>query len=178
MTSPFRILCAVDASLPPAAAFEQALAMSVQRGAQLVVVHAVKNTSYSWGAVARVRVLSTLRERAEALNVPVMVRTQQGDTAGVVLLHARAQAPDLIVLGSHEPIGLARFRFGSIADRVVRGATCPGLLVPAANAHATPSFSRVVCALDLSSRSPAMIRDVTTPPPSRFLRTPLAATRK
>ena len=64
MTSPFRILCAVDASLPPAAAFEQALAMSVQRGAQLVVVHAVKNTSYSWGAVARVRVLSTLRDRA------------------------------------------------------------------------------------------------------------------
>ena len=164
MTSPFRILCAVDASLPPAAAFEQALAMSVQRGAQLVVVHAVKNTSYSWGAVARVRVLSTLRERAEALNVPVMVRTQQGDTAGVVLLHARAQAPDLIVLGSHEPIGLARFRFGSIADRVVRGATCPVLLVPAANAHATPSFSRVVCAVDLSSRSPAMIRDV-----SRFV---------
>ena len=52
MTSPFRILCAVDASLPPAAAFEQALAMSVQRGAQLVVVHAVKNTSYS-GALAR-----------------------------------------------------------------------------------------------------------------------------
>ena len=50
MTSPFRILCAVDASLPPAAAFEQALAMSVQRGAQLVVVHAVENTSYSWGA--------------------------------------------------------------------------------------------------------------------------------
>ena len=98
--------------------------MSVQRGAQLVVVHAVsKNTPYSWGAVERVTVLAALRERAEALKVPVRVRTQQGDTAEVVLLHASAQSPDLIVMGSHEPIGLARFRFGSIADRVVRGAT-------------------------------------------------------
>ena len=165
MTSPFRILCAVDASLPAAAAFEQALAMSVQRGAQLVVVHAVsKNTPYSWGAVERVTVLAALRERAEALKVPVRVRTQQGDTAEVVLLHASAQSPDLIVLGSHEPIGLARFRFGSIADQVVRGATCPVLLVPAATAQATPSFRRVVCAVDLSSRSPAMISDA-----SRFV---------
>ena len=78
--------------------------MSVQRGAQLVVVHAVsKNTPYSWGAVERVTVLAALRERAEALKVPVRVRTQQGDTAEVVLLHASAQAPDVIVLGSHEP---------------------------------------------------------------------------
>jgi nucleotide-binding universal stress UspA family protein len=162
---PFRILCAVDASLPAAAAFEQALAMSVLRGAQLVVVHAVsKNTPYSWGAVERVAALAALRKRAEALKVPVRVRTQQGDTAGVVLLHARAQAPDLIVMGSHEPTGLARFRFESIADRVVRGATCPVLLVPAATAQATPSFRRVVCAADVSSQSPAMIRDV-----SRFV---------
>ena len=165
MTGPFRILCAVDASLPAAAAFEQALALSVQRGAQLVLVHAVpKHTAYSWGAVERVALLAALRARAEVSKVPVRVRTQQGDTAEVVLLHARAHAPDLIVLGSHEPIGLARFRFGSIADRVVRGATCPVLLVPAAIAQATPSFRRVVCAVDLSARTPAMIGDV-----SRFL---------
>ena len=164
MTSPFRILCAVDASLPAAAAFEQALAMSVPRRAQLVVVHAVKNTSYSWGAVERVSALSTLRARAEALNVPVRIRTQQGDAAGVILLHAKAHAPDLIVLGSHEPIGLARFRFGSIADRVVRGATCPVLLVPAATTQATPSFSKVLCAVDVSSHTRAMLGDV-----SRFV---------
>ena len=164
VTTPFRILCAVDASLPAAAAFEQALAMSVPRRAQLVVVHAIKNTPYSWGAVERVSALSTLGERAEALNVPVRIRTQQGDTAGVILLHASAQAPDLIVLGSHEPIGLARFRFGSIADRVVRAATCPVLLVPAATTQVTPSFSRVLCAVDASSHTRTMLGDV-----SRFV---------
>jgi nucleotide-binding universal stress UspA family protein len=149
VTRTFRILCAVDATLEAAPAFEQALAMSVARRAQLVVVHAVRNTSYSWGAAERESALAALCRRAEALNVPVRIRTQQGETSGVILLHAHAQAADLIVLGSHEPIGLARYRFGSIADRVVRGATCPVLLVPAA-APVTPSFSKVVCAVDPS----------------------------
>lgn len=158
METPFRILCAVDASRPAAAAFEQALAMSARLRAQLVLVHAVsKDRPYSWGALERVSALAALRERAEAQNVPVRVRVQQGDAAGVILLHARAQAPDLIVLGSHEPAGLARFRFRSIADRVVKEAACPVLLVPAAHTHVTPAFGTVLCAIDLSPRSPGVI---------------------
>ena len=158
MENPFRILCAVDASRPAAAAFEQALAMSARRGAQLVLVHAVsKDRRYSWRAVERVSALAALRERAEAQNVPVRVRVQQGDAASVILLHARAHAPDLIVLGSHEPVGLARFRFRSIADRVVKGAECPVLLIPAAHTRATAAFRTVVCAIDLSSLSPAVV---------------------
>ena len=165
MTKPFRILCAVDASPPAAAAFEQALALSAHRDAQLILVHAVsKDQRYNWGAVERVAALAALRERAEALHVSVRVREQQGDTAGVILLHARAQAPDLVVLGSHEPVGLARFRFRSIADRVVNGAACPVLLVPEAMTRVVPVFRNVVCAIDLSSRSSAMITNV-----SRFV---------
>ena len=161
LTQPFRILCAVDASPPAAAAFEQALAMSAHRGAQLVLVHAVsKDHPYSWGAVERVAALAALRERAEAQSVLVRVRVQHGDIAGVILLHARAHAPDLIVLGSHEPVGLARLRFRSIADRVVKGAACSVLLVPAATARVTPTFRNIVCAVDLSSRSAAMITNV------------------
>jgi nucleotide-binding universal stress UspA family protein len=156
--NPFRILCAVDASRPAAVAFEQALAMSASRAAQLVLVHAVsKDRQYSWRAVERVAALAALHERAEAQNVSVRVRVQQGDAASVILLHARAHAPDLIVLGAHEPVGLARFRFQSIADRVVKGAACPVMLVPAAHTHATPAFRSVVCATELSSRSPAAI---------------------
>ena len=161
LTRPFRILCAVDASPPTAAAFEQALAMSVHRGAQLLLVHAVsKDQAYCWGAVERVAALEALRERAEAAGVPVRVRVQHGDAAGVILLHARSQAPDLIVLGSHEPVGLARLRFRSIADRVVNGAACPVLLVPAATTHVTPTFRNIICAVDLSSRSAPMMTNV------------------
>lgn len=158
MENPFRILCAVDASRPAAAAFEQALAMSARRGAQLVLVHAVsKDKRYSWRAVERVAALAALRERAEAQNVTVRVRVQQGDAAGVILLHARAQNPDLIVLGSNEPVGIARFRFGSIADRVVKGAACPVMLIPAAHTRTAPAFRTVLCAIDLSPRSPGTI---------------------
>jgi nucleotide-binding universal stress UspA family protein len=156
--NPFRILCAVDASRPAAAAFEQALAMSARRGAQLVLVHAVsKDKRYSWRAVERMSALAALRERAEAQNVTVRIRVQQGDAAGVILLHARAQNPDLIVLGSNEPVGLARFRFRSIADRVVKGAACPVMLIPAAHTQAAPAFRTVLCAIDLSPRSPGTI---------------------
>jgi nucleotide-binding universal stress UspA family protein len=168
LKAPFRILCGVDASRPAGSAFEQALALSARRGAQLVLVHAVsKDRAYSWGAVKRVAALAALRERAEALNVPVRVRVQQGDTVGVILLHARAQAPDLIVLGSHAPVGLARLRFRSITDRVVKGAACPVLLVPATTAHVTPTFRIIVCAIDLSSRSPTFITNA-----SRFAEDP------
>jgi nucleotide-binding universal stress UspA family protein len=166
LTKPFRILCAVDASPPAAAAFEQALVFSAYQKAQLVVVHAVsKQGSYSWGAVERVAALAALRERAEALNVEVRVCVQQGDTAGVILLHARAQAADLIILGSYEPVGIARFRFRSIADRVVKGASCSVLLVPAEMTGVTPAFRNIVCAIDLSSRSSATITNM-----SRFVK--------
>jgi nucleotide-binding universal stress UspA family protein len=156
--NPFRILCAVDASRPAAAAFEQALAISARRGAQLVLVHAVsKDRRYSWRAVERVSALAALRERAEAQNVTVRVRVQQGDAAAVILLHARAQNPDLIVLGSNEPVGIERFRFGSIADRVVKGAACPVMLIPATHTRTAPAFRTVLCAIDLSPRSPGTI---------------------
>lgn len=117
--------------------------------------------AFVWDAVERVAALSVLRERAEAMDVAVRVRVQHGDIAGVILLHARAQAPDLIVLGSHhQPVGLARLRYRSIPDGVVKGAACPVLLVPAATAHATPAFRNIICAVDLSSRSAAMITNV------------------
>lgn len=149
---PFRILCAIDAS-PRATAFEQALALSAHRGAQLVLLHAVsKSERYSWGAVERTAALAALRRRAEALNVPVRVRVQQGDTAAIILLHARAQAADLIVLGGDEPAGPFGWLFGSIADRVVNGASCPVLLVPGTTTRVTPAFRRIVCASGLPSR--------------------------
>jgi nucleotide-binding universal stress UspA family protein len=75
----------------------------------------------------------------------------------VILLHARAQVPDLIVLGSNEPVGLARLRFRSIADRVVKGAACPVMLIPAAHTPTAPAIRTVLCTIDLSPRPPGTI---------------------
>ena len=38
---------------------------------------------------------------------------------------------DAIVMGTHGVTGLARVFIGSVADRVVRKASCPVILVPA-----------------------------------------------
>jgi nucleotide-binding universal stress UspA family protein len=148
-----RILVAVDSSQPASAAFDQALALSARLGSELVVVHAVsRHWPYSWRASERASALASLRERAEAQKVRVLVRSQQGDAAKVILLHARAHDPDLIVLGSHQPAGLARLQFRSVADRVVNGAACPILLVPAMTS-AVSEFRSVLYAADSSSES-------------------------
>lgn len=42
---------------------------------------------------------------------------------------AREEAADYIVIGTHGRGGIARFMLGSVADRVVRTAPCPVLLV-------------------------------------------------
>jgi nucleotide-binding universal stress UspA family protein len=154
LTHTSRILVAVDSSQPSLAAFDQALALSARFGSELVVVHAVsKDWPYSWRASERVSALASLRARAEARNVRVLVRSQQGDAAKVILLHARAHDPDLIVLGSHQPVGRARLRFRSVADRVVNRATWPVLLVPAGMTSATSEFRNVLHAADSPSGS-------------------------
>jgi len=43
---------------------------------------------------------------------------------------AAAEHADLVALATHGPGRVARFFFGSVADKVVRGAPCPVLVVP------------------------------------------------
>ncbi len=59
------------------------------------------------------------------------VRTQVEDVpaAAGILETARREEVDLIVLGSHGRTGLNRWLWGSVAEHVVRHATCPTLLV-------------------------------------------------
>lgn len=54
------------------------------------------------------------------------------DVAERVLLAAADWKADLITMGTHGRRGLRRLMLGSVAERVVRSATLPVLLVPAA----------------------------------------------
>ena len=44
--------------------------------------------------------------------------------------HTTKEDIDLIVMGTQGLSGLARLMLGSVADRVLRGASCPVLLIP------------------------------------------------
>jgi universal stress protein A len=71
--------------------------------------------------------------------VPVTVAATGGDPAEENLRYARREPIDLIVVGTHGRTGVSRAILGSVAERVVRGAPCPVLVVPAAGQGPAPA---------------------------------------
>lgn len=150
-----RILAAVDFSTPARGAFDHALALSQQHGAELVVLHAVPaDEPFSWQAADRLAFTTSLRQRAEAAGVRFKGRVQQGDPADIILLHARTLRPDVIVIGTHQRSGIDRRRVGSVAERVGAKAGVPVLVVPGhAQARVDRTFRRIAVAVDFSPAS-------------------------
>lgn len=58
-----------------------------------------------------------------------------GSPAEQILAHAEACHADLIVMGTHGRSGLGRLLMGSVAEHVLRKASCPVLLVKAGPAR-------------------------------------------
>jgi nucleotide-binding universal stress UspA family protein len=71
-------------------------------------------------------------------DVPVVVARTGGDPAEAILRYGTQHRIDLIVVGTHGRTGVSRVLLGSVAERVVRGARCPVLVVPAPRPGATP----------------------------------------
>jgi nucleotide-binding universal stress UspA family protein len=61
---------------------------------------------------------------------------EQSDEPGSeILQYARSHDIDLIVMGTHGRTGLARAALGSVAESVVRAASCPVLTVRVRTRH-------------------------------------------
>lgn len=75
--------------------------------------------SYLEGIAAR------LREQG----IPVQTETVEGKPYLEIIRYAEDKAFDLVVMSTRGHSGLSRWLLGSVADRVVRGATVPLLLV-------------------------------------------------
>ena len=73
--------------------------------------------------------LQTKAEHLKDQGVAVTTVSEQGESAGVILGEARARKVDLIVMSSHGRSGISRWLLGSVADKVVRHAPCPVLVV-------------------------------------------------
>ena len=73
------------------------------------------------------RVADPLREEG----IQVVTGTQIGPVAGSIMEYADANEIDLIAMCTHGRTGLARWAFGSVADRVLRAGGIPILLVRA-----------------------------------------------
>lgn len=126
-----RILCAIDLEKASERAFDRALSLARLGDARLIVLHAVPaRAPFSSRAAERLQYLTELRQRAEAAGVKVRVEEQHGDPAAHIVLTANARKVDIVILGSNRRRGWQRLRQGSVAERVLRRAAWPVLIVP------------------------------------------------
>ena len=53
----------------------------------------------------------------------------KGDTVYEIVAYAKNQKADLIVIGTHGTRGLEKILLGSVAERVLKRAHCPTLII-------------------------------------------------
>jgi nucleotide-binding universal stress UspA family protein len=133
------VLLPYDFSEPATEAIETARDM-VARPELLFVLHVIPPLATNSPAyLAGVVEVDKLRERADAelinaLRTAGVAQAQRritvGDPASEILQVAREIDADLIVIPSRGKTGLRRWLIGSVAERVVRRATCPVLVLP------------------------------------------------
>lgn len=166
-----RILYPTDLSPAAAPALEYATSLARWYQATLTVLHVVPtldaiqlppealgDTTHMVyppppdAIVADIRRVHNL-DRFEGLDVRVMVET--GDPDRVIVDQALTQGSSLVVMGTHGRRGFDRLLHGAVAERVLRRAPCPVLMIPP---HVTPApddpiFTRILCPIDFSPAS-------------------------
>ncbi len=76
--------------------------------------------------------LDGIAEQLRAENIEVQRVAKEGDPASQICDYAHESKADVIVMSTHGRSGIRRWVYGSVADRVLRGARVPVLLVRAA----------------------------------------------
>jgi nucleotide-binding universal stress UspA family protein len=118
------VLVATDFSDEADGALRFGAAYARATGARLHVFHVLSSAEVE---VARLLADATAEVGA---GVAVTVASAYGDPGTEILRYAGAHAIDLIVVGTHGRTGFSRVILGSVADRVLRGARCPVLVIP------------------------------------------------
>lgn len=93
-----------------------------------------------WSAEARERLRTLANDAGLDANSTVLA-VAAGVPHRTIVEYAREHAADLIVLGSHGHGPVVHFLLGSVAERVVRQAVCPVLIVPHARLRDAPAPS-------------------------------------
>ncbi|HJZ59942.1 MAG TPA: universal stress protein [Gemmataceae bacterium] len=113
-------------------------ALARDYGAGLMLLHVIPQSIIGYGEGVIPPDPDVLLEEARAdldrlivpdLDTPVWRRTGNGDPAATILRVARETNTDLIVMGTHGRTGLSRLLMGSVAEQVVRRASCPVMTV-------------------------------------------------
>jgi nucleotide-binding universal stress UspA family protein len=136
---PFKtILFATDFSPASKVAFGVASALARDYKAHLIAMHVVEPARVGYAEFAsyigpeedRGAAMSMLQAlKAPSATVTIEYRLLEGDPANVIAETAQETEADLIVMGTHGRTGLSRIVMGSVAEEVLRRASCPVLTV-------------------------------------------------
>ena len=73
--------------------------------------------------------MNRVKARGKQASSAIAADVLAGPAAETIVDDAREQGMDLIVMSTHGRSGLSRWVYGSAADKVLRGAHCPTLIV-------------------------------------------------
>jgi nucleotide-binding universal stress UspA family protein len=174
MVSCERIVCCVDFSEFSAHALHYAAALARWYNARLTALHAVLDVPaidvlpvhggmppLSLKAVDGGMIAESLRTFV-SVNVPWMESVETlvapaGNVADEILVQAAALSSDMIVIGTHGRSGFERLLLGSVAEKILRKASCPVMVVPRHAADVPLAdrapFTEIISAIDFSEPS-------------------------
>ncbi|MCK6626823.1 MAG: universal stress protein [Anaerolineae bacterium] len=142
-----KIMVTLDGSTLAAQALPHALALAELHQAELILFRVVQEAHFVEEFVTEGKIqvdqrqeqwlneaTTALDELAAELRLHQLKVTpvvEVGLPAEAIVDYARQHEVSLIVMSTHGRTGLARWVYGSVADKVLRGAPCPVLLVRA-----------------------------------------------
>jgi len=140
MSYPFRrILCPVDFDENSLAALEVAGQIARQNDGIVLLFHVVPMMIAPAGMPVYVDIYKgqeeTAKEKLRLIaarrlqGIKYELSTHVGEPAGAILRAAKRSAPDVIVMATHGRRGFSRVMLGSVAEMVLREASCPVLCV-------------------------------------------------
>ena len=133
------ILVPVDFSQDSEEAVGCAIGLAQQFQARLTLLHAIYVPEAAEVNLAAYldkiqsesdQLMAACRKRVEDAGVTVDSLVVRGVPSHRITETAQEQQADLIVMGTHGRTGLRHMLIGSVAERVVRHASCPVMVVP------------------------------------------------
>lgn len=140
--TPKKILVATDFSTGSDEALEEAIEIGKPGGAEVEVLHVLElseefpfgttyfDADYGMLYASIDKRLAERADRVTAAGLPCTTKIIEGSAVSEITQRGRDVGADLIVVGTHGRTGIAHAMLGSVAERVVRRASCPVLTVP------------------------------------------------
>jgi nucleotide-binding universal stress UspA family protein len=143
-----KMLCPTDFSDPSYEAFKTASELALQFSAELCLIHVigpiptagapgVAPPGFNVGVYQQGLEKSAQQDLQKVIDekmpkeLDVRAIVAHGDAANEIVRIADEEDADIIIIATHGRTGWRHLVFGSVAERVVRYATCPVLTVPA-----------------------------------------------